>query len=314
MGGGGGLYRSRPAGDYQKVIQDVRNKTQSGAFETKVNELMKDKLTVHNDRDSPTHQNHLEDIKKVLESEKEGIIDLKLGGSISKHTYIDGFSDIDVLVLVDKSELSESSPDEIKKYIKKQLEKKVKNIASIEVGDLAVTVVFKDGSEIQLLPALRHGEGYKIAERKTNQWSNVIHPEKFARKLTEINQTNGKNVVRVIKLVKGINAQLPPDQQLSGYHIESLAIKIFRTYPEDNSKTPKAMLEYFFEKAKDEVKTPIKDRSGQSINVDEDLGPENSPRRLRASNTVNRIYTRMKNANSSLSTDEWTKILGNTDE
>ena len=277
MGGGGGLYRSRPAGDYQKVIQAARDKTQSGAFETKVNELLTEKLTEHNDRDSPTHRKHIEEIKNILESDTEGIIELKLGGSVSKHTYIDGISDVDVLVLVDKSELSEKNPDEIKKYIKIQLEKKLKKVESIEVGDLAVTVIFKDGTEIQLLPALRHGEGYKIGERKANQWSKVIHPEKFARKLTDVNQKNSRTVVRVIKLVKGINAQLPQDQQLSGYHIESLAIKIFRNYPEENLKTPKAMLEYFFEKAKDEVKNPIKDHSGQSINADEDLGPENSP-------------------------------------
>ena len=74
------------------------------------------------------------------------------------------------------------------------------------------------------------------------------------------------------------------------------------------------MLEYFFEKAKDEVKSPIKDNSGESINVDEDLGDENSPRRLRASNTLNRVYTRMKNADSSATIDEWKKILGNGDE
>jgi len=314
MGGGGGLYRSKPAGDYRKVIQDARNKTQSSAIETKVNDLIKEKLLIHNDRDAATQQKHLEEIKTILESDKEGVIEIKLGGSVSKHTYIEGFSDVDALILVDKSELSENHPDQIKQYIKKQLEQNLKKVKQIEVGALSVKIEFKDGTQIQLLPAIRRGEGYKIADPKTNEWSNIIHPQKFAEKLTEINQKNNNGVIPVIKIVKRINAQLPPDQQLSSYHVESLAIKIFDSYPEENSKTPKAMLEYFFDKARDEVKIPIKDRTGQSINVDEDLGDDHSPRRLRSSNTLNRIFTRMKNANSSSSIDEWNKILGTDDE
>ena len=70
------------------------------------------------------------------------------------------------------------------------------------------------------------------------------------------------------------------------------------------------MLKYFFERAKDEVKTPIKDSTNQSIHVDDDLGPENSPQRLRASYTLYRITNRMKNADISANSEEWDKILG----
>ena len=48
----------------------------------------------------------------------------------------------------------------------------------------------------------------------------------------------------------------------------------------------------------------------QSFHVDDDLGPENSPQRLRASYTLYRISNRMKNADASANGEEWEKILG----
>ena len=145
--------------------------------------------------------------------------------------------------------MSNNSPDQIKQFIKKQLGKKVKNVENIKVGDLAVTVVFKDGTEIQLLPALCHGEGCKIPERNTNRWSNVIYPKKFANKLTEVNQKNNNTVVPVIKIVKSINAQLPPDQTTIGlpYRIignKNLQNRILKT-PENS----KSYVRIFFRKS-----------------------------------------------------------------
>ena len=43
-------------------------------------------------------------------------------------------------------------------------------------GNLAVTVKYSDGHEIQLLPAIRTRNGYRIANPTRNEWSGVIHP------------------------------------------------------------------------------------------------------------------------------------------
>jgi len=310
MGGGGGVFHSRSPDDYKREIREIRDKTKDEAFETGVNEKINEKLGSYNARDTETHREHLNDIKQIIESDKDGGVELKFAGSVSKHTYVDGLSDVDVLVLVNNSELADKTPAEIKEYIKSRLQQKLTNVEEIRTGSLAVTVRFKDGTEIQLLPALKKGDGYRIPAEKGNIWSNVTRPDKFASKLTEVNQACGQKVVPVIKIAKSINGQLPEDQQLSGYHIEALAIKIFRNYPEDAPRTPKAMLKYFFAEAKDEVKTPIKDSTQQSIHVDDDLGPENSPQRLRASYTLYRISNRMKNADASANSEEWDKILG----
>jgi hypothetical protein len=116
--------------------------------------------------------------------------------------------------------------------------------------------------------------------------------------------------VPVIKLIKGINDHLPKPQQLDGYHIESMAIEIFKSYPEDNSKTSKAMLKYFFEKAKEVIRKPIKDSTSQSINVDEDLGPENSKSRIKISNTFDIIFRRIRDADEVGDIEKWKEILG----
>ena len=58
------------------------------------------------------------------------------------------------------------------------------------------------------------------------------------------------------------------------------------------------------------VKKPIKDKTNQSIHVDDDLGPENSPQRLRVSYTLDRIGRRMRNADEVGSIEEWESILG----
>jgi len=190
------------------------------------------------------------------------------------------------------------------------LEESLVNVEDIRVGNLAVTVIFSDGIEIQLLPAIKHGEGFKIPTGRGNDWSKIIRPDKFATRLTEVNQSNGGKVIPAIKLVKGINSQFPENQQLTSYHIESIAIEAFKSYPDSKPKTTKTMLEHFFEKASETVKSPIKDKTGQSINVDEYLGPENSVNRFQISHALDRVYRRMKNADTVGSVEEWKSILG----
>ncbi len=48
----------------------------------------------------------------------------------------------------------------------------------------------------------------------------------FQQALTKRNQQCGGKLVPTIKLAKAINGQLPANQALSGYHMESLAIKL----------------------------------------------------------------------------------------
>ena len=101
-----------------------------------------------------------------------------------------------------------------------------------------MTVTYKDGIQLQLLPALRTPTGIRIADGE--QWSTVVRPKRFANKLTDINRSNNNLVVPVIKNAdqKGIvqiakemselaglarEGKLKPDQMQGGcFSISSL--------------------------------------------------------------------------------------------
>jgi hypothetical protein len=309
-GGGGGYF----GGDYtpskyKEILKESQSRTENTEYEAEVSEIISQRLA-GSTRDSDTTSEHLDELREVIEEEGIGAVDMRFGGSVKKHTYVDGLSDVDVFLCIDKTDLADASPTEVLNYVKNRIQRaNLSDVREVSVGRMAVTVTFADGEQIQLLPANRKGDGYEISNGK-GDWSHVVRPDKFASKLTEVNQQNNGKVVPVVKLAKGIISQLPEDQQVSGYHVESMAIEIFKSYPEAEPRTPKAMLRYFFEHAKDIVKTPIKDKTNQSIHVDDDLGPENSPERVRASYTLDRISRKMKNADEVRSTEEWEEILG----
>jgi hypothetical protein len=112
------------------------------------------------------------------------------------------------------------------------------------------------------------------------------------------------------RLVKdsGVNGTLPETQRLSGYHMESLAIAAFRGYAGD--KTTTAMLPNFFERARELVFSPSRDSTGQSVHVDEYLGPANSDARLAASHVMSRLARRMRNATATGSAAQWRALFG----
>lgn len=308
MGGGGG--NSGSSGNYKEHFEQSKNTSEDAAFESEVNRTMNDRLKAYNDRDSDQFRAHLDEIKDIIEAKLEGAIKLKFGGSVSKHTYVDGLSDADILMLINNSELSGYSPDRVLSYVKRELSGKLRGVEEIKIGSMAVTIKFRDGCEIQLIPAVSTPTGYKVPRRHSNEWSKVVRPDKFAQKLTDVNQSCGGKVIPVIKLAKGIVANLPEDQHLTGYHIESLAIEVFKKYPQSMPNTSKAMLKYFFEQASKRVTTPITDSSGQSVHTDDYLGVANSPQRLRAQRTLGRIHTSMQHADNVKSLDAWEKTLG----
>jgi len=180
-----------------------------------------------NNRDVAGIRQILDEIKSALSGDIGGTVDLVFGGSVSRHTYLDGLSDVDALVLLEPDEIGQTSPESLKARFARRLRELFGN-ENVKVGDLAVTVTVR-GQEIQLLPAMREGDGYRIASPDGQSWSK-INPKGFAEKLTQANKNLEGKLVPTIKLAKALIARLPKKQQLKGYHIESLAIEAFKTY------------------------------------------------------------------------------------
>ena len=177
--------------------------------------------------------------------------------------------------------------------------------ADIERRALSIKITYKDGPQLQLLPAVPTATGTRIPAADGDGWSRVVHPEKFATMLTDLNQNLQGRVVPVIKLVKAAINSL--DIPMKGYHIEALALKAFQNY--QGSLTPKAMVQHFFEKASDLVKRPVKDQTGQSIYVDDYLGSPNSDQREQVSRTLDSVTQRMNQADTNCSTNDWLRSI-----
>jgi len=308
MGGSGGSFGtysnpSESASKIREAEQDSLDKT----YEAEVNSDLKDILSNFNDRPVVEINKHLETLKQAIDSNIEGSVDLLFGGSVNKHTYIDGLSDIDSLVILNSTELANKSPHEVLKYFAERLQQRLPN-TKISIGNLAVTVKYSDNIEVQLLPAIKTVTGHKIAASDgANNWSNVVKPRRFAEKLISVNKENGNKVVPVVKLAKSIISTLPNQRKLSGYHTESLAIEVFKNYT--GAQQTKAMLKHFFNEASKRVMSPIADSTGQSRHVDDYLGSRNSTNRRMVADSLSQIGRKMNNADAKRDSDTWTKLF-----
>ena len=306
MGGSGGGYFSNrhTPDDLAKRTRQAEDQARDDTFETDVADHLASLLADFNDRDVEGIREVFDQITSDLEDEIDGTVDTLFGGSISKHTYVDGISDVDALVLLNNSELANKSPNKVKSFLADCLRDWYGEDA-VREGELAVTVNVDDKT-IQLLPALRHGERVKIASSDGKNWSKV-NPQGFAHALTKANKRLDGKLVPCIKLIKAIVATLPERRRITGYHAEAMAINVFRGY--DGLKTPKSMLRHFFEHASEHVTEPIKDSSGQSVYVDEYLGLANSLERRIVADALGRIGRKMRNADGARSLDRWEELF-----
>lgn len=290
------------------AVRQAEEKAAGAAFSTDVAKLLGSLLSEFNNRDAVLTNERLADLKGILEESLEGSLDQLFGGSVAKHTYVDGLSDVDSLILIEDSSLEGKSPADALDKMAGALGQALGEGASVSHGRMAVTVEYADGMVIQLLPALRTADNkLKVPSSRDDGWSK-IDPVAFQKALTDRNRECGSKLISVIKLAKAINGQLPESQRLSGYHLESLAISAFKGY--QGEKTSPVMLPYFLDKAKDLVLSPIRDSTGQSVHVDEYLGEANSESRRAIGHVLGRLERRMRNATAAESIEQWKALFG----
>lgn len=306
MGRSGGYSKGSGGMSLADLYARASAATDQSEYDAEVNQLIQDMLKDFNNRDVVGINKHLDTIEQAISNQIEGTVRLLFGGSVHKHTYVNGLSDVDVLVCINDTSLAGKSPREILTYFAGVLKQRLPN-TEIGVGNLAVTVTFSDGHQIQLLPAVKTAQGFKIAEPGGDNWSNVISPQRFAQKLTSVNQSQNGRVVPVIKIIKAMNEHLPKELRLSGYHIESLAIEAFEKYKGD--MTHKAMIQHFWREAVRLVLAPINDHTGQSIHVDDALGRAGSEQRTRLSHVIQQVATNLDRYDEQRSVENWQEIL-----
>ena len=281
-------------GRYYGRISQV---TRASMSEAEIQGYLRNLLRAYNERDTEAIGRHLQVLRDALELRDDDVIRTLFGGSTSKHTAVNGLSDVDVLVIINDSSLSGRSPRDVIQLMAERIRQRLPQ-TSVTPGDMAVTVKYSDGIDIQVLPAIRTKSGVRVADPGSNRWSTVVRPERFARKLTRVNQANDGEVIPTVKLVKGMAAQMIRSgrDKISGYHLESLAIEAFRNY-----KGPydlKSMVRHYVNYSSRAVRKPITDPTGQSRHVDEYMGAASSKRRQRASNTFRTMQRRLDECNT----------------
>jgi len=307
-GGVGGTFWGRSPEELRDQVRRSEESISGAAFEAQLSRELGELLAAFNGRDINLVQNRLNDLKEALEGEIDGTFDQLFGGSVAKHTYVDGLSDIDSLVIINDTGLEGKSPQVALAHMVKIISGELGNTASVTSGQMAVSVEYKDGMLIQLLPSIRTtNDRLLVPAARGNDWSQ-INPEAFKNALTKRNQECGGKLIPTIKLAKAINGLLPDAQQLTGYHMESLGIAAFRAYT--GEKTTAAMLPFFFERARQLVLSPIRDSTGQSVHVDEYLGAADSAQRIGMSHILGRLERRMRNATASGSVAQWRALFG----
>lgn len=299
-GGGGGGYRTPSPEAVESAADQLGSE-----FLPDLGEILQNVLSIVNNRDGQMVNARKDALLEQLKEEFDSV-SILYGGSVAKYTYVEGLSDVDALLIVDMNNGEGVLPEEIKDIIVGKLEEYLPADTKTESGKVAVTITYADGMELQLIPTLREGGQMKVPSWKGTQWSK-IDPDAFQKALSKSNEDNGMKLVPTIKLAKAVLAASPLGQQISGYHVEAMAIDAFKG--DNGAKTLARMLPRFFERAAETVKSPIKDMSGQSVNVDTYLGVENSKKRREMSHVLEAIARRMKAATVTHSKSTWTNFF-----
>ena len=262
-----------------------------------VDAYLREKLRDYNDRDAETINRHIRGLRDALEQSGNDVLPTRFGGSVSRHTYVDGLSDVDVILIVNDSSLSGRDPSVVIQRMAELIQHRMPR-TQVSTGHLAVTVTYADGHEIQVLPAIRTKAGIRIANPGRNEWSGVLHPERFSQKLTDVNQANGGRVIPAIKLTKALaNHVIRSDKdKINGYHVESLAIDAFKNYRGPTDR--KSMVSHLLEFSSSAVMQPIRDSTGQSRFVDDYMGRPGSDARQKAATNFRQLKERLERARS----------------
>lgn len=303
MAGGGGGYIPRSSKSLRTIFEEAKNNANKERLDGDVNQLMRDLLSSYQ-RDSESIQQHMQEIENVLQ-EVGDLEKFMFGGSVAKHTYVEGLSDVDAVVLVNKDDFKDENPKSILNQFTNSLRNRLtaKNVDKVEKGNLSVTITFRDKTEIQILPAIRVGKRIAISDETGEKW-NDINPKIFQQKLSLANERLNSNLIPTIRLMKTINSKLPKQKQMEGIHIEALTLECLKNYR--GSKTPKAMLLYVLDTSSKRVLKPISDISGQTKNVDSGLGTSNSVKRKAIADSLSSISRRL---NAATTVNQWKEIV-----
>lgn len=302
-GGGGGVRYSRSSASLDARIAAMRAKERE-RLDQDIARLLAQSLARFSGRDRELTRERLDAIEAAL-GERVQLDRILFGGSVAKHTEVDGISDVDALVILDRQDLRGASAQKVKEAFLRAVQEAVPraNVTDIRLGQMAVTVNYEDGMEIQLVPAIRKGKDLAVPSASGGGWT-MTEPGSFRKQLTGANQRLDAKLVPAIKLIKAMLSRFPPQKRLGGYHIEALAVDAAKNY--SGSTAPKELVLHLLGHASERILKPIQDVTGQSRNVDAHFGAANSAERRNISLALDGMRRRLSAATT---VAEWKAVL-----
>ena len=155
--------------------------------EDRFNQWCEELLATYTRSNQQAVAGYLENLRNSLRNAGNHTVQTMFGGSVRRGTDVAGLSDVDALLIVNDSSLENRPPEEVIAYVRDVIERQLSFgiFNTVSAGNLAVTVKQYDGTEIQILPAIRTASGgIRIAEPGSTGWSKVAHPERFAEELS----------------------------------------------------------------------------------------------------------------------------------
>lgn len=307
-GGGGSVGYGRGAKDAMRsALAQALDAEDARRFDADVNRHLQEILIAFNAIDRDEIRRRLDAIDEALGDDVE-FDQFLMAGSVVKHTAVNGLSDVDALLAFDPGVIRGVTPQEVREQIRDILADRLggRDVAEVRSGTMAVTIVYNDGQEIQLLPAVRRGEHVDIPDRTGDGWIST-KPQEFRNRLSAANESMSMRLVPAIKLVKSIVDNLPPQQQLGGYHVEAIAVEAIQSYPSERPRTLKSIVTHLLDVASVRVLTPMRDVTGQERHIDTDFGVERSPKRRLVADALSRVARQLSTTRS---LDDWRRIVG----
>ena len=114
MGGsGGGGFGAVPPNVLRRELKEASDATNRAEHDSEVNRVLDDLLAQYNRRDVDLTRTRLTEIEDVLEDFLDTTIDMRFGGSVAKHTYVDGLSDVDALAILRSRDMRSDTSGEV---------------------------------------------------------------------------------------------------------------------------------------------------------------------------------------------------------
>src|SRR5438270_913554 len=106
--GGGGTYRFSAA-ELERLREEAQDRLDRSRKDAEINAFLDHELVDINDRDTNLVNQRLEEIERALQGTISEFDKVLFGGSVAKHTYVDGLSDIDSLVVLNPEAAGDAS-------------------------------------------------------------------------------------------------------------------------------------------------------------------------------------------------------------